>query len=149
MKIDQSYWKKPQPHPLSPNKSDVEIYQEYMLHGSTLLLGCTKNLVPISDFQMDLDPWLKGSSVIKGDWRDNSKQFVNIIGDGVMNLNKDLAKAIFKMAQKYSKNLVVRSFKQKEEWMQVAEYFPESKDFKVTPYITRHISKYYFFVWRF
>lgn len=150
MQVNQNYWKKTLPHPLNPNKEDVKIYQEYMLDtGPTLLLGCTKKLVPISDKQMDLDPWLKGPTVIKGDWIDNHEHFTNLIGDGVLNLNKELTKNVLKMAQKYSKNLVVRSFKRKQKGMRVAEYFPEPKDFKITPYITRHLDEYYFFVWRF
>ena len=82
MKANQEYWRSPQPHPLNPNTNDAKIYKEYMLDGSTLLLGCTRKLVSISDYQMDLDPWLKGPNVIKGDWIDNNQDFVNIIGDG-------------------------------------------------------------------
>jgi len=149
MKANQAYWRSQQPHPLNPNTHDAKIYKEYMLDGSTLLLGCTRKLVCISDYQMDLDPWLKGPNVIKGDWIDNNQDFVNIIGDGVMNLTKDLANGLLKMAKKHSKNLVVRSFKRKESWMRVADYFPEAKDFKITPYISRQLIDYNFYVWRF
>jgi hypothetical protein len=149
MKVNQEYWKKPQPHPLNPNKEDVRIYQEYSIGGSTLLLGCTKKLVPISDKQMDLEPWIKGPNVIQGNWIENKEFYQNIIGDGVLNLNKELAKNVFKMAQKCCKNFVVRSFKRKQPEMRIAEYFPEPKEFKITPYITRHFQEYYFFVWRF
>jgi hypothetical protein len=129
MLVNQSYWKKPQPHPLHPNKDDIKIYQEYLISNNILLLGCTKRLVPISTKQMDLDPWIKGPNVI--------------------NLNKDLSKKLFKMAQKCCKNFVVRSFKRKQPNMKVADYFPDPKEFKITPYITRHMQEYYFFVWRF
>jgi hypothetical protein len=149
MKVNQSYWRKTLPHPYQPNKEDVRIYQEYILSPNTLLLGCTKKLVPISSKQMDLDPWIKGPNVIKGDWLENEDFYENIIGDGVLNLNKELSKELFKMAQKHCKNFVVRSFKKKLPKMKVAEYFPDPKDFKITPYITRHLDDYYFFVWRF
>ena len=149
MQVNQSYWRKPLPHPYNPNKTDVRIYQEYLIGDSVLLLGCTKNLVPISTKQMDIDPWIKGPDVIKGDWLDNKQFFDNIIGDGVLNLNKGLSKKLFKMAQKHCKNFVVRSFKAKLPNMKVAEYFPDAKDFKITPHITRHLQDYCFFVWRF
>ena len=98
---------------------------------------------------MDIDPWIKGPDVIKGDWLDNQQFYDNIIGDGVLNLNKGLSKKLFKMAQKHCKNFVVRSFKAKLPNMKVAEYFPDAKDFKITPHITRHLQDYCFFVWRF
>ena len=149
MLVNQSYWKKPQHHPLNPNKDDLRIYQEYLISNNILLLGCTKILVPISTKQMDLDPWIKGPNVIKGDWLDNQDFYENIIGDGVLNFNKEFSKKLFKMAQKCCKNFVVRSFKRKQPNMKVADYFPDPKEFKITPYITRHMQEYCFFVWRF
>ena len=149
MQVDQAYWKKPLPHPYNPNLHDAKVYQYYMLHGETLLLGCTKKLLKLSDKQMDLDPWIKGPNVIKGDWIDNEDNYVNIIGDGVMNLNKKLANGILKMAKQKCKNLVVRSFRKKLPNMKVAEYFPEMKDFSITPHIARYFDDYCFFVWRF
>lgn len=44
-------------HPLSPNEEDVKIYNDNLLKGSVLLLGCTHKLITLSDCQMDIDPW--------------------------------------------------------------------------------------------
>ena len=98
---------------------------------------------------MDIDPFIKGSSVIKSNWLDNKTEYANMIGDGVVNLDKKLTQNLIKMASKYCKNLVVRSFVRKQEGMLVASYFPEAKDFKITPYITRFCGEYNFYVWRF
>jgi hypothetical protein len=56
MGVGRDYWASLQP-PLSPTEEDVEVFRRHMLDGTTLLLGCTRQLIPLSDVQMDLDPW--------------------------------------------------------------------------------------------
>jgi len=147
--MNKLYWSKELPHPYSPSKEDVEIYKENMTSGSTLLLGCTHKLIPISDFQMDIDPWYEAPTMIIKDWRDNETYYDNIIGDGVFNFTKELTDSVLTMCKKYCRNFVVRSFKRKLENMKIADYFPKENDFHIRPDLIDEYEDYNFFCWSF
>ncbi len=149
MVVDKEYWKTRLPHPLSPDIYDVHVYLDYMLSGSTLLLGCTHSLIPMSDRQMDIDPWYEAKTVIKQDWRTNDVYYTNIIGDGVLNLDQELAKSIILMASKNCKRLIIRSFNQLLPEMRIANYFPTPQDLIITPGTTLNYGKYSFYIWEF
>ena len=148
-KVDSEYWKKDLPHPLSPSKSDVEIYKQFMTTGTTLLLGLTKSLMDISDFQMDLDPWIKSKSVITGDWKDNSKYYDNIIGDGVLSFTKELADNLIEMAKSCCEVFICRTFTQKLPIMRIADNFPKPEDFNTPPNFVIERPNYSFYIWKF
>ena len=147
--MDKSYWSKELLYPLSPSNEDVEIYKESMTSGSTLLLGCTHKLIPISDFQMDIDPWYEAPTVIVKDWRINVTYYDNIIGDGVFNFTKELTDSILLMCEKNCRNLVIRSFKHKLPIMKIADYFPKENDFHIRPDLIDEYEDYNFFCWSF
>lgn len=148
-KVSKEYWGQSFKHPLSPNDEDVEIYKRLMTNGSVLLLGCTQNLIPLSSCQLDLDPWYQGPNVIVGDWRENQDEYDNIIGDGVMNLCRDLCEAVLAMSSKKCASLVVRSFNRRLKEMMVASYFPSKDDFGIKPSCHIDMGSYSFFSWRF
>jgi hypothetical protein len=100
---DKDYWSSDLPHPLSPSDDDVEIYNRFLEKGRTLMLGCTKKLIPLSHFQMDIDPWYHSSTVIKDNWLNNNTFYDNIIGDGVLSFTKELADDLIDMASKNCK----------------------------------------------
>lgn len=147
--MNKSYWSNELLYPLFPSISDVEIYKLNTGKGSTLLLGCTHKLIPISDFQMDLDPWYEAPTMIIKDWRDNETYYDNIIGDGILNFNKELTDSILTMCKKYCRNFVVRSFKHKLENMKIADYFPKENDFHIMPNLIDEYDDYNFFCWSF
>jgi hypothetical protein len=147
--MDNSYWSKELLHPLFPSISDVELYKQNIGKGSTLLLGCTHKLIPISDFQMDLNPWCEAPTMIVKDWRDNETYYDNIIGDGVLNFNKELTDSILTMCKKYCTNFVARSFKRKLENMKISDYFPKENDFHIMPDLIDEYDDYSFFCWSF
>jgi hypothetical protein len=147
--LDNTYWSKDFPHPLSPSNSDVEIYKSYLSKGTTLLLGCTKNLIPISDYQMDIDPWYKGPSMIVQDWLTNKNYYSNIILDGGLCFNKKLCDGILDMASNHCNVFIARSFNYKLPTMRIAEYFPKSEDFQIKPTDSKIFNDYSFFVWKF
>ena len=146
--LDSSYWKVSLAHPYSPNDEDLDVYKNNMTQGTTLLLGCTHILLPFSNQQLDIDPWYTAPSVIHGDWRDNTLFFDNMIGDGPLNFSKELADSVVFMAQKYCRNLILRSFNYKLPLMKIANYFPEEKDFLIPPAITIKKQEYSFFIWK-
>lgn len=146
---NKEYWRKQIPHPYSPNYQDLEIYLKYKVSGKTLLLGCTHDLIEHSDFQMDFDPWYESDTVITMDWRDNKTHFANMMGDGVLNLKKELTDDVLKMAQKHSKRLIVRSFNYKLPIMKIADYFPNKNEFSLRPTHAIEFAEYSFYIWNF
>jgi len=148
-KVDKTYWGSDLPLPLSPTDLDVRIFQTFMTDGTTLLLGCTKKLIPISDRQLDLDPWYNGDTVIVGDWCDNQHIYRNILIDGGLCFTKELCDDVLEMASKHCKTFIARSFNHKLDIMKIANYFPKREDFAITPTETRIFKDYSFFIWEF
>jgi FkbM family methyltransferase len=146
---DKDYWSSDLPHPLSPSDDDVEIYNRFLEKGRTLMLGCTKKLIPLSHFQMDIDPWYHSSTVIKDNWLNNNTFYDNIIGDGVLSFTKELADDLIDMASKNCKVFIARTFTKKLPIMRVADNFPQPQDFKIKPTITIEKKDYSFYIWQF
>lgn len=147
--VDREYWRTLQGHPLSPSESDLEVYKGMLVPGSVLLLGCTHRLIPISVAQLDIDPWHSGPSVIVGDWRCNTTRYDNMIGDGVLNLGKELCDGVVEMASRNCSRLVVRSFNAKLEGMKVASHFPQPIDLPIRPSWHLNMGDYSFYAWSF
>ena len=146
---NKDYWASDIPLPLSPSDSDVNIYKDNLIEGSTLMLGCTKKLIPISDIQMDIDPWYEAKTVIKGDWLDNKTYYNNIIADGCLSFTKELTDGLIEMASKNCKFFIARSFTKKLPIMRIADYFPQPEDFKILPTKTIVLEDYSFYIWQF
>lgn len=147
--IDKQYWSIELDYPLSPSVDDFFIFKNNLIQGTTLLLGCTHKLLQISNNQLDIDPWYKAPSVIKGDWRDNKTFYDNVVGDGVFNFTKELTDAVLLMASNYSKKLIVRSFSKRLPLMKIADYFPKPDDFCIEPNKVFIFSEYNFYIWNF
>lgn len=147
--VNKNYWASELPKPLSPSEEDVEIFKSYITDGSTLLLGCTRSLLDITDVQMDIDPWYDGENVIKQDWTTNDVFFDTIIGDGVLNFTHELAEDIIQMCSKNCKVFVARVFNRKFKTMRVADNFPSWSDFTIKPTEIKIFKGYSFYIWRF
>jgi FkbM family methyltransferase len=147
--VKKDYWASELPLPLSPSDSDVDIYKDNMIEGSTLMLGCTKKLIPISNIQMDIDPWYEAKTVIKGDWLDNKTYYGNIIADGSLSFTKELADGLIEMASKHCKVFIARTFTKRLPIMRIADNFPQPEDFKIPPTKTVEFEDYSFYIWQF
>ena len=148
--VDKNYWGSELPSPLSPSDEDVELYKKFLLkYGTTLMLGCTKKLLPLSNRQLDIDPWYDGNTVIKGDWVENKHYYTNIILDGGLCFTKELCDDIIKMTTNNCKRFITRSFTRKLDTMKIANYFPTEKDFEIHPDMVIKESDYNFYVWEF
>jgi len=147
--MDNSYWAKELPHPLSPSLDDFQVYKDNLISGTTLLLGCTHKLISISTNQMDIDPWYTSQTMIIQDWRENTKYYDNIIGDGVLNFTKDLTDSVLNMCKKNCGLFLTRTFKHKLPIMKIADYFPKDNDFNIRPDLVLEYDDYNFFLWRF
>jgi hypothetical protein len=149
LETNKDYWSSELPLPLSPSDNDFNIYKENMIEGTSLMLGCTKKLIPITNIQMDLDPWYESETVIKGDWLSNDSYYDNIIGDGVLSFTKELADSLVEMASKHCKVFIARTFTKKLPIMRIADNFPQSEDFKILPTKTIVFEDYSFYIWQF
>jgi hypothetical protein len=147
--VDKTYWGSDLPLPLSPSDSDVEIYRSYLKEGTTLLLGCTKKLLPLSDRQLDNDPWYNGDTVIIGDWIENQHYYTNILLDGGLCFDKKTCDNILKMVSKSCKIFISRSFRHKLDTMRIADYFPKASDFNIVPRQAIIYEDYIFYIWEF
>ena len=146
---NKDYWASDIPLPLSPSDDDVDIYKDNMIEGNKLMLGCTKKLIPISNIQMDIDPWYESETVIKGDWLDNKTYYDNIIADGSLSFTKELADGLIEMASKNCKVFITRTFTKRLPIMRIADYFPKPQDFKILPTKTIVFEDYSFYIWQF
>ena len=147
--MNKEYWASDLPLPLSPSDNDVNEFKSHMKKGTTLLLGCTRKLIPLSDRQLDIDPWYDGETVIVGDWVNNKHFYTNILLDGGFNFNKKLTDSILEMCSKNCEVLIVRSFSGKLPTMKIADYFPTKEDFDIVPSETITCEDYNFFIWEF
>ena len=121
---DAAHWENLKP-PLAPNELEVKTYRDFIGDSSPVyLLGMTKELVPLCDIAIDLNPRDIGKPTIKSDWGDLHDFYVGaIIGDGIINLMefKYIDKAL-KLADK----LICRVFMKKQAGMKYATFFPQS-----------------------
>jgi len=146
---NKDYWASELPRPLSPDDNDVDIYKDNMIEGNTLMLGCTKKLIPISDIQMDIDPWYESETVIKQDWLTNDIYYDNIIADGSLSFTKELTDGLLEMASKKCKVFICRTYTKKIPIMRIADNFPQPEDFKILPTETIVFEDYSFYIWQF
>ena len=147
--INKEYWSQDFPRPLGPDDNDVTIFTDNMIEGKTLLLGCTKKLLDLSDVQIDLDPWWIGPNTITGNWLDNKDFYDNILCDGSLSFTKELADDIIDMASKNCKVFIARTFTRKLPIMRIADYFPQPTDFNILPTKTIVFEDYSFYIWQF
>jgi|694.fasta_scaffold153666_2 hypothetical protein len=147
--VDKTYWFSDLPHPLSPSEDDLAVYAKHKLPGSTLLLGCTRKLIPLSDRQLDIDPWYESETVIVGDWTENRHYYTNIILDGGLCFTGELCHKILRMASSNCKRFITRSFSRRLDIMRVADYFPNVSDFEIQPTQHYKFPDYNFFIWDF
>lgn len=149
MNVDKTYWASNLPLPLSPSDKDVEVYKNYLKRGTTLMLGCTRKLIPLSDRQLDNDPWYEADTVIKGSWVTNEHFYTNIILDGGLCFTKELCDGVIEMASKNCEIFISRSFRHKLPTMRIADYFPNINDFKIVPQTSITYDDYIFYIWEF
>lgn len=148
--VDREYWAKEHPHPLAPNKEDVEKYKELIGDAQrVLLLGNTPALMDLCTAAMDSDPFLDDPKVITQDWTTNTVRYDAIIGDGVLNFTEELCKKVLAMAAKNTDIFVARAFARRLPIMRIADHFPTADDFEIKPTTTYAFADYNFFVWEF
>jgi len=119
---DTQHWQNLKP-PLSPNEYEVELFKLHIKGlNPVCLLGMTKELIPLCDFMVDINPIPQDKPVIKSDWKNLDKTSSVIICDGVLNLvDIGLIDHLLKLTDK----VICRVFLKKLDGMKYAKYFPK------------------------
>jgi hypothetical protein len=82
----------------------------------------TKELVPLCNCAVDLNPIPISKPTIKCNWNDLTGEYHSIIGDGVINLaGMELVEKMLKI----SKRFIARVFMKKQPGMKYATFFPD------------------------
>lgn len=120
---DTEHWQNLKP-PLSPNIEEVEIYKNQVKGMQPIcLLGMTKELIPMCDYMVDLNPIKTSKKVIQCDWLNLEECSEAIIGDGVINL---AGMRLVNSMRKICRKLVCRVFTKKLPGMKYATNFPDN-----------------------
>lgn len=121
---DKNHWHGRNP-PLCPNPYEIECYKYNIKNKSPVcLLGMTKELLPLCDYAIDLNPVECDKPVRKMNWWDILEFSEVMIGDGVLNLVG--LEFVDKVARLMTNSLVCRVFLKKQPWMKYATHFPTS-----------------------
>ena len=125
---DPNYWQNlPIESPVVPNQEEINIYQNYCMNGDPLLLGETKQLIPLVHEAVDICPSGLYDITFQGDWMELGERFKGkqpwgtIIGDGVINL---VGLGLVDVVRPLCNTLVVRVFDEHIYEWKYATYFP-------------------------
>lgn len=120
---DTQHWHGQSP-PKAPNDFEIEIYKNFLENRTPIcLFGMTKELVPLCDLAVDLNPVEIGKPTVKCNWNDYKIKTDVIIGDGILNLEG--LELVDKLSNVCNR-LVCRVFLEKMTWMKYAKHFPKS-----------------------
>jgi len=132
--------------PLSPDQSEVRLYEEYVRGPSILLLGYTKELSHLASDSIDLNPPAERTDVTKGNWFEIKGSYDTIIGDGVLNL---VGGSLVEYLSHRTKRLVIRFFTEKIEGMKYATFFRHNTSFLLPDHIIDTKDKCRLLIWNF
>jgi hypothetical protein len=136
--------------PLSPNEQEVEIYRQFTeTLEPTLLLGYTKQLLPLCDYAMDLNPpdEPRYNHVIQQNWFDIPEHtYDTIIGDGVLNL---VGGELVQYLSGRCNTLVIRFFTKKLPNMKYATQYRHNTNFLLPDEIIETQPNCKILIWRF
>lgn len=132
--------------PLSPNKEEVLMFEEFCREKKrVLLLGYTKELMHLATIAVDLNP-PPHHNVQQGDWFDIEGNFDAIIGDGVLNLvGGDLVDHLSTL----SNNICIRFFTERMSSMKYATIFSSNLKVLLPTTVTPTQDKCVMLTWNF
>lgn len=142
---DSAHFNNLQP-PLAPNSAEVQIYQEYLLGDSVLLLGYTKEMCHLASKSVDLNPPADRPDVTTGNWFEIEDHFDTVIGDGVLNL---VGGSLVSYLSDKTRRLIIRFFTDKIDGMKYATFFRHNTDFLLPDHIIDTQDKCKILIWNF
>jgi hypothetical protein len=119
---DTAHWQNLKP-PLSPNDYEISLFRFHTIgFNPVCLLGMTKELIPLCNFMVDLNPIPQNKPIIKSDWKELKEKSSVIICDGALNLT---GLEIIDHLRTLANKIVCRVFLKKLDGMKYAKYFPQ------------------------
>lgn len=132
--------------PAAPNDSDVEIYRNQCT-GTVLLLGSTRQLLPLCDAAWDLMPKYPDPKIINRNWLQLDQHYDTIIADAVLCFTREFTQQLLPVILAKCDRFVTRSFLNPDWKTTYAEYFPVAEELTPVP-VQIPINKVYtFYLW--
>lgn len=132
--------------PAAPNQSDYQVYKHYC-HGSILLLGSTKLLLPLCDEAWDLNPKYPDIKIKNKDWFTVDKTFDTVIVDGALAFGKDFCNNLLEVFLPRCNTFISRAFLKPNWKTRYINYFPTFSELTPQPFEHPINEIYTFFIW--
>jgi len=105
---DLEFWRNLQ-WPAAPNYDDVEIYRKHC-SGTVLLLGSTRQLLPLCTDAWDLEPKYNHARIQHRDWLTLDQHYDTIIGDAVLCFTPAFTQQLLPVVLNHCDTFITRSF---------------------------------------
>lgn len=132
--------------PAAPNEDDYRIFESYCL-GRVLLLGSTKQLLPLCDEAWDIDPQYQDSKLKQRDWFTLDEHWDTIIIDGGLAFGEQFCKDLLKVVLANCDRFVARAFLNPNWPTRYACYFPLAHELDPVPEEHAINEVYTFYIW--
>lgn len=142
---DNSYWTTLK-WPAAPNEDDYQIFESYC-SGRVLLLGSTKQLLPLCDEAWDIDPLYQDSKLEQRDWFTLDEHWNTILIDGGLAFGEQFCKDLLKVVLPNCDRFVARAFLNPNWPTRYACYFPLAHELDPVPEEHAINEVYTFYIW--
>lgn len=142
---DNSYWTTLK-WPAAPNEDDYQIFESYC-SGRVLLLGSTKQLLPLCDEAWDIDPLYQDSKLEQRDWFTLDEHWNTILIDGGLAFGEQFCKDLLKVVLPNCDRFVARAFLNPNWPTRYACYFPLAHVLDPAPEEHPINEVYTFYIW--
>lgn len=142
---DQEFWRNLH-WPAAPDQDDVEIYRKYCT-GTVLLLGSTRQLLPLCTDAWDLEPKYPDTKIHNRDWLTLDQHYDVIIGDAVLCFTKQFTDQLLPVILANCDTFITRSFLNPDWKTTYAKYFPQAAELTPAPDEIPKNEVYTFYKW--
>jgi len=142
---NRDYWTKLQ-WPAAPNQDDYAVFSSYC-HGSVLLLGSTKLLLPLCSEAWDLEPVYDDPKIQARDWFTLEEHWDTVIIDGGLSYGREFTERLLPIVLKNCDRFVSRTFLNPNWPTKYAVYFPRAEELTPQPLEHPVNEVYTFYIW--
>lgn len=145
MHTDVNFWTNLK-WPAAPNDDDYKVFEQHC-HGSVLLLGSTKLLLPLCTEAWDIDPKYADAKIKNKDWLELNEHFDTIIIDGGLALGKEFTDKLLPIVLSHCDRFIARAFLNPNWPTKYATYFPRRHELTPEPEEIAVNEVYTFYIW--
>lgn len=146
LREDRDFWSNLK-WPAAPNEEDYKIFRSYQ-HGTTLLLGSTKLLLPLCDQAWDLAPVYDDPKIISKDWFSLDQHWDTIMLDGGLSYGKEFTDRLLPIVLSNCDTFITRAFLNPNWPTKYACYFPKAYELNPIPFEHPISEVYTFYIWK-